>query len=63
MEKLALAPHECQSGASRRPGDPVRRQGARCARMVTVDLDAFRWLLTAEGQRLLASAAMAGSGR
>jgi len=60
MEKLALAPRECQSGASRRPGDPVRRQGARCARMVTVDLDAFRWLLTAEGQRLMASAATAG---
>ena len=45
MEKLALGPDECQT-----------RVRGPAARMAAVDLDAFRWLLTGEGQRLLASA-------
>lgn len=48
MEKLALGPNECQSGGTSRCKDD------------RVDLDAFRWLLTADGQRLLAAATEAG---
>ena len=44
MEKLALGPNECQSGS------PTGCKDDR------VDLDAFRWLLTDEGQRLLVAA-------
>src|SRR4051794_19319836 len=49
---LALAPVECQR-ASPRPGTPARAGSDHDER---VDLDAFRWLLTDPGQRLLARA-------
>jgi THUMP domain-like len=48
MEKLALGPSECQSGSDR-------------CKDGRVDLDAFHWLLTHEGQRLLAAARDAGA--
>lgn len=44
--KLALTSNECQSG-TRPPGR------LPAARMAGVDLDAFRWLLTDDGQQLL----------
>ena len=47
MEKLALGPSECQSGSGR-------------CKDGRVDLDAFRWLLTHDGQRLLVAATDAG---
>src|SRR4051794_15526252 len=46
MQNLALAPTECQRGGTLLVGDNAR-----------VDLEAFRWLLTEPGQRLLARAA------
>jgi SAM-dependent methyltransferase len=51
MKNLALATRECQHGG-REPDGPMGHNAP-------VDLDAFRWLLTEPGQRLLARAAEA----
>src|SRR6188474_463277 len=51
MKNLALAARECQHGG-REPDGPMGHNAP-------VDLDAFRWLLTEPGQRLLARAAEA----
>lgn len=54
MPKLALTDNECQR---RSPLPPDRSCLVRPLACADMDLETFRWLLTDEGQRLLASAA------